>query len=383
MSTYILYSTELYHHGIKGQKWGRRRFQNKDGSLTPEGKRRYDDSPGEQKKSKHRLKLEEKYKAKGMNQAQAEEAAAKRIKTEKILGVAAGVTVAAVSAYVVGKNISERSDRIIKSGATLQRISREQAEDLDRPFYTAYKKGDTEKYKGLYGNQITRWGGEAHQMKLKADADVKVVSRDKASKVFADLYKNDSEFRDAFQKSNDLMRENDQSPTRKRIKDIAAGKMTDKQLKRQGYDAFNIGLVNHDENGNKAASKFYSKLKSMGYDAVEDINDKKYSGYNAKNPVIVFNRKNKISVSEVKKMTNEQIVSNMKNIYYKQILSSVAQMGTIAVGGSVVANKLGSAVNRKTIINAYKKEHPNTQMTDAQIYDTVIEAYQKQNAKGG
>ena len=32
---------ELYHHGIKGQKWGVRRFQNKDGSLTPAGKERY------------------------------------------------------------------------------------------------------------------------------------------------------------------------------------------------------------------------------------------------------------------------------------------------------------------------------------------------------
>ena len=36
MWTYT-YSDELYHHGIKGQKWGVRRFQNKDGSLTKEG----------------------------------------------------------------------------------------------------------------------------------------------------------------------------------------------------------------------------------------------------------------------------------------------------------------------------------------------------------
>lgn len=31
----------LAHHGIKGQKWGIRRFQNEDGSLTEEGRKRY------------------------------------------------------------------------------------------------------------------------------------------------------------------------------------------------------------------------------------------------------------------------------------------------------------------------------------------------------
>ena len=32
----------LIHHGIKGQKWGVRRYENPDGSLTPAGKKRYD-----------------------------------------------------------------------------------------------------------------------------------------------------------------------------------------------------------------------------------------------------------------------------------------------------------------------------------------------------
>ena len=31
----------LAHHGIIGMKWGVRRFQNRDGSLTPEGYARY------------------------------------------------------------------------------------------------------------------------------------------------------------------------------------------------------------------------------------------------------------------------------------------------------------------------------------------------------
>ena len=34
-------SNYIKHHGIKGQKWGVRRYQNKDGSLTPAGNKRY------------------------------------------------------------------------------------------------------------------------------------------------------------------------------------------------------------------------------------------------------------------------------------------------------------------------------------------------------
>lgn len=40
-SKYIPESAAIEHHGIKGQRWGVRRFQNADGTLTPAGKRHY------------------------------------------------------------------------------------------------------------------------------------------------------------------------------------------------------------------------------------------------------------------------------------------------------------------------------------------------------
>ena len=42
----------LAHHGVKGQKWGIRRFQNDDGSFTKAGKRRYKNQPGKDQISK-------------------------------------------------------------------------------------------------------------------------------------------------------------------------------------------------------------------------------------------------------------------------------------------------------------------------------------------
>lgn len=50
---------ELYHHGILGQKWGVRRFQNKDGSLTSAGRKRYLYS--DTKKNKDRYEAARKY----------------------------------------------------------------------------------------------------------------------------------------------------------------------------------------------------------------------------------------------------------------------------------------------------------------------------------
>lgn len=51
------YNNSISHHGIKGQKWGIRRYENSDGTLTEEGKKRYNYSDGIKSiKDKYRIR---------------------------------------------------------------------------------------------------------------------------------------------------------------------------------------------------------------------------------------------------------------------------------------------------------------------------------------
>lgn len=314
MWTYV-HTDELYHFGIKGQKWGVRRFQKADGALTVAGKKRYDDSPGDKNsskevqpsKSKHRLHLEEKYRTRGYSKKDAEELASKRIRTEKILAISAGLTVAACVAYVAHNKLKDRTDGLIKAGETLQRIEmQDTGGKLHDVFYTSKGKHDNARYKGLLGMVRQRQTGQAYLMNLEASADIKVASKDKAAKMFGELYKNDQGFRESVKEhvSKHFTGQNKTDPLN----------MSDRNIKKM-YENFNANLVDIRESGSGADKMFYSKLKSVGYGAVQDINDMKYSGYQAKNPLIVFGNSSNVMVKNVTKMSGDKVaVDGMKEL---------------------------------------------------------------------
>ena len=386
---------ELYHYGILGMKWGVRRYQNQDGSLTNVGRRHYygdasvarahskyqeavDNRKKAQrngknvklakdneyrsefeyktsreaarirskniefkKKSKYRQKLEAQYKKLGLSDEDAQAAANRKIRAEKILAASAALTVAACAAYLSRKAIRNKIGGVIKSGTTLQRVEMmNTGGKLHDIAYVAKGQHDMNRYGGLLGAQRFNQTGHAYLMKLEAASDIKVASRDKAMKTFGNLLDNDAEFRSTIMKN--MPGYNGET------------KLSGKKLK-QLYENFNKGLTVFNrsdiaKDGIAPAKKFYDKLKAAGYGAIQDVNDMDYSGYRAKNPLIVFDKANEnIMVKSMREMTLDEInqkfakeqIKMLQEVNIENLLGQGAKNG-LGVSAALAGAAIGS-----------------------------------------
>lgn len=262
---------ELAHYGVKGMKWGVRRYQNKDGSLTSAGRKRYNDDVSKKEKQ---------------DKVETDEERKRRIRRNVIIGasaVAAGLLVIGgmkcgmqyqinaktlrkaswgvqeISTRVMDLNKMSDKDIVVKKGTKFQRISSKKFEDYSgegKAIYTSYLKSDNAIYMHDMPDNINQWrkqhiindgGKDAYKHILKMNKDIKVASPKKVLEAY----------------------------------EHATG---DKSPKHYRYMNFMTDLVDREKPENK---KFFDFLKKAGYNAIVDENDG--GGTYTKSPLILIN----------------------------------------------------------------------------------------------
>jgi len=262
------YPNELYHHGIKGQKWGVRNgppYPLKGGKYITTKKKRLH-GPTKKENTTYNKK---------------------------------------------------HYDKIITKNDTLSTLSwnPNRTKDTDM-FYATYRPLDKQQYRALFnkktpqdildenGNKIGTGMMYKYNINTKTNKDIKVASEDSSVKAFSNLYENNRDFynyvtdparmesqfvkgkygfkgyREAKQ-SLDKLRENPE-------------KVTDKDISKI-YRMYNYTIPSDGQGNERVAkdvstqrAKFFKELQKMGYGALLDTNDALYGGFHATAPVIVF-----------------------------------------------------------------------------------------------
>ena len=230
---------ELYHHGIKGQKWGVRRFQNKDGSLTSAGKKRY--------------------------------------KTE----------------------VRKDGSYIIKRGSEVHRVTADPELEKKGYAYISFMDADVIGYKKEMTGAIKNTRGshvKTFDMTMKVKKDLVLPSEIEKAKTFVDIYsKHKIDSYDMYvMKKNSTDSSGELRGRARSLKDtlIKQG-MNEKTA--DAYAMFSMCLYTN----NDYKKVFFEALKAKGYNAIEDTED---SFSHRMKPVIVFERENTLKVKNIEEI---------------------------------------------------------------------------------
>lgn len=150
MYTEYMYINSLAHHGIKGQKWGVRRFQNADGTLTPAGK--------------------ERYYGKGGN--------IQKYDSLQDMGY---------------KNVRDCSDSIIKKGSKVYRQTTYPNEIFKDRMYVSGTEDSSD-----YGDLVYTPGKEQYSVTYSLKKNIKVGGRKIIEDVMSDVFKEKIDFNDRY-----------------------------------------------------------------------------------------------------------------------------------------------------------------------------------------
>ena len=250
---------ELYHHGIKGQKWGVRRFQNKDGSYTPEGKQRY-------------------------------------------------------------AQLKSEGARVVTKGTTFQRIStvKEKKTRGDRT-YLSYKDADND----WYTEHMTDFRGgfnKVFKVNYKAAYDIYYPTHKKQVDEFISLY-NDRPVKTLSEISRELGRRTAiasmQNPAlstvgksyiEKYASNIFKNKIEAFMNNKQYEEAYQNFMAAYSEIP-VTSLEYQKRLQKQGYNAIVDDNDTQYNTMFKGKPtdsLIVFNPKENLTITSSTKLTEKE-----------------------------------------------------------------------------
>lgn len=267
------YSDELCHHGIKGQKWGIRRYQNKDGSLTAAGRKKY-------------------------------------------LGSDADTPTRTIN----------KDDVVIKRGSVQSHVSDQKKlklTDKETYLYDNNNKHDQMVYEGAYARYIEV--GKHYTKQYIHDyvvtEDLISPSEQKRVEIFLESYRKDPvKYYTEMNKTQKMFKtyKDYGYNLTKRNENIASytkefnEKTSAADLKRYGYDTLNA-LAEMGSARSRAVATYYDSIKDKGYNALVDDNNR--SVYNdAVQPFIALNGKKTLKELNIYDLSRKERDKNVEDL---------------------------------------------------------------------
>lgn len=335
-------STELCHHGIKGQKWGVRRFQNKDGTLTPTGRNRLKAKSNDSETGEDDKAFIEKYKkqiiagivvagvAAGVGIAYKQglfdnihlfmgsKAPGDNVLDENVLEKAKQKTIKEVNKAVEEINPNdlpipnqEHLNEAILSAKRNEAFTLEPGTDIKRqvsiknwdprksngPLFVSFTERDAK----VYRERLTDWNktGERYEVSMKLQKTLNVPSKATVREIVDNLYEKDPKFRKEVMKTqykNYISLYTDLYPSRtpSQIREMARQEITDHMS--SSTSAFNTAMYSMVKK--RKDSKILSKeLQKQGYNAIIDYFDKE-DGFMGQTPLIILDKSTLVKTGE-------------------------------------------------------------------------------------